>query len=242
MLFERPITALDFFIRDIILAILYLLSGIVVPLGLMVLALETAKHAAVDYVYYIVVGSALIGMGSVYFFIHRRKRTPEEKALEQKLKDLLGAGKVLVKETTVALTREDIGKLRKLKFWITLASIPVMGIPLYIVYQATMLFSYPPLNLFITAGIGVLFAILIYKFVQQLHHAIEKGEKSIVRGIITRKYYSQGLGFTIVIGNLRFRFQRYTYLASDVGDEVEMEVLRSFGNVCLKRRTISKVN
>ncbi len=218
---------------------LYLVAGIVVPLGAMYFALESDRKFALDYAWAITLIPALIAIGSVYFFFHREKSPDEEGTLQRVLRKRLDAGEALITVTILPLTPTERTLIRRLQTWHTLGIAAGLAVGLYMVHMISTAKLTTPQNLYISVASAVVFVFLTYKFSRLFSRIIDKGEKVFVRGTITNKY-KRGAGsgrYNIVIGNIPYRVWRWTYLSSRVGDDVELVILREYGNWILTRRT-----
>ncbi len=180
-----------------------------------------------------VFGLGIVIAAIIFWRLSRHPERDGEKEMEQQLRQRMEAGEVLGEEHTEPLSEADRRLITRLK-WGSAVGITIgLGIALY-VFGAMAFATVDRLYAqAITIVLLILFAYLIYGYTKILDRILEKGEKSIIQGTITRRY-ARHIGRTtdryFSVGQIEVKVFRHHYMSFHVGERIHIEVLRSYGD------------
>jgi hypothetical protein len=189
-----------------------------------------------------------IGIGALAFWFTRTKMSVKEKEIRSKIDQLKSEGQALKYEQEVAMTADDLEILRQKRFFYTLVLIFAMllfvSIALLIIHTLVELES----KILIEIGAVVLligiFGYVIRIILKKDEDVRKKGTKTVVRGIVTDKRVEGDETDTYVleIENIVIDVKKKIYSKYQVGDGIEMHLLKNYYNIVLYEAKIESMS
>lgn len=187
-------------------------------------------------------------VGALVFWITRDKMSPKEKEIRNKIDQLKNEGQDLKYEQEIALTPQDFEILRQKR----LIHIIIMTVALLLIGSIAILSIHFLVELqykiLIEVAVAVLLVVLFWYAIRinlkKNNEAVQKGTKTVVRGIVTDKRIEgdETDNYVLEIENLAIDVKKDVYSTYQVGDGIEIHILKNYYNTILYQAKIESMN
>lgn len=175
-----------------------------------------------------------IGGVMIYRHLHREKK---ELPIKNKINQLRQAGQVLMHEQEIPLTHEERARIRSRQGWMNFALVIIMEAVL-IGVACVLIFAVGLDRYLMLAALFILSGGWIYWVIRtnaKQKEAVERGSKTIIRGIITRKYEDgdETTTYYIVVDKFEISVKKSEYKEYQLGDAVEFHLFKPYYNLVM---------
>lgn len=189
-----------------------------------------------------------ITAGVLAFWFTRFKLSAKEKQIKAKIEQLKNEGRELYYEQEIDLTPDDFAFLKKQR----VINVVVIVVALVLIGSITLVAIHYLVEIagkiFIEIGTALLFtfifALTIRGTTKKVNEVIQKGKKSVVRGFVTDKRIEGDESDTYVleVDNIAIDVKKSIYSKYQVGDGIEIHLLRNYYNHLLFESKIETMN
>lgn len=187
-------------------------------------------------------------VGALVFWITRDKMSTKEKEIRNKIDQLKNEGQDLKYEQEIALTTQDFEILRKKR----LIHVIIMAVALLLIGSIAILSIHFLVELqykiLIEVAVAVVLVVLFWYSIRinlkKNNEAVQKGTKTVVRGIVTDKRIEgdETDNYILEIENLAIDVKKDVYSTYQVGDGIEIHILKNYYNTILYKAKIESMN
>jgi membrane protein implicated in regulation of membrane protease activity len=183
-----------------------------------------------------------------YFFFFRKKTSEKEKEIKTKIEQLKSEGQALKYEQEVAMTTNDFAILRQKRFTNTLIlifAVLLLGSIALLVIHFVVEYEYKILIELAVAGLLVWLSVYVVRItVKKIDDALKRATKTVVRGIVTDKRIEgdETDNYVLEIENLAIDVKKKIYSKYQVGDGIEIHILKNYYYTVLYEAKIESMN
>jgi hypothetical protein len=189
-----------------------------------------------------------IAAGVLAFWLTRFRLSAKEKQIKAKIEQLKSEGQELSYEQEVDLTPDDFVFLKKQRViniaiilvgFLILGSIALLSIHFLVEIAGKILIEIGAALLLI-----FIFVLMIRGTTKKVNEVIRKGKKSVVRGFVTDKRIEgdETDTYVLVIDNLALDVKEKVYSKYQVGDGIEVHVLKNYYSKILHEEKIESMS
>lgn len=177
---------------------------------------------------------AAIGGVMVYRHLQREKK---ELPIKEKINKLRQAGQVLMHEQEIPLTHEERARIRSRQGWMNFFMVIVME-AILVTFACILIFGVELDRYLILTAFFLLSGGWIYWVIRtnaRQKEAVESGNKTIVRGLITKKYEDgdETTTYYIVVDKFEISVKKSEYKEYQLGDAVEFHLFKPYYNLVM---------
>lgn len=178
----------------------------------------------------------IVAIGGVMIYRHLQ-REKKELPIKEKISQLRQAGQVLMHEQEIPLTHEERARIRSRQGWMNFAMVIVIE-AILIGVACVLIFAVEVDQYLILAGFFALSGGWFYWVMRtnaKQKEAVERGNKTIIRGFITRKYEDgdETTTYYIVVDKFEVSVKKVEYKSYQLGDAVEFHLFKPYYNMVL---------
>lgn len=186
----------------------------------------------------------LLAIGAIggYQIFRYLKKEKQEVPVRKKIQAYQQSGQPLMREEEVPLNSEEKTRIRTRQVWLSIGMVLMME-AILIGLACILIFSIKLNNYLVLTGLFMLSVGCIYLIVRsnaRQKRDVENGNKTIIRGIVTKKHNDgdENTSYYLIIDKVELLVKKSVYNAYRIGDAVEFHLFKPYYNMVLHHKKL----